>query len=191
MARRNARRNATVRSFVTSAAATGRLIAGGRLAQPGTHLAWRLVFADGTTSFVFRETALHGIPPADPAVLVVQFRLRMVGTSPLWHALFRRECVLHTPLFAGFQGFRSKLWLTDLRTGVYRGLYQWDGADLAVDYAATLTRLLRAVSVAGSVDHHVLPGIRRDDLLRDPARVSGGREWWRLVASSASASRSG
>jgi hypothetical protein len=32
--------------------------------------------------------------------------------------LFRRECVLHTPLFAGFPGFRSKLWIDDTETGV-------------------------------------------------------------------------
>jgi hypothetical protein len=30
--------------------------------------------------------------------------------------LFRRECVLNTPLFAGFPGFRSKLSIDDTET---------------------------------------------------------------------------
>ncbi len=32
---------------------------------------------------------------------------------------------MHTPLFAGFPGFRSKLWIDDVETGVYRGVYEW------------------------------------------------------------------
>lgn len=172
----------TTAAFVRSAAATGRLAAAGRLASPRAHIGRRLSFADGTTSFVFRETTVHASPPAAPAVLVVQFRLRLVGTTPVWHTVFRRECVLHTPLFAGFPGFRSKLWLSDTDTGVYRGLYEWDDADLAGDYAETLSRLLRAVSVDGSVRYHAIPGLRRDAVLRDPAALTGGRTWWRVVA---------
>jgi hypothetical protein len=146
----------------------------------------RLHFDDGTTSFVFRETALRGGEPADPAVLVVQFRLWALS-GPLLHAFFRRECVLHTPLFAGFPGFRSKLWASDTTTGVYRGLYEWDGADLAASYAATLARLLRPFSTRGSVRYQVIPGRRRDDVLRDPGLMVAGTAgehgaWWRLVA---------
>lgn len=167
--------------FARSATMTAQLMAAGRLSRPRTHLARPLAFADGTTSYVFRETAIRDVPTTDPAVLVVGFRLRMIGTSPVWHTLFRRECVLHTPLFAGFPGFRSKLWLTDPRTGVYLGLYEWDGADLAVDYAETLARLLRIVSTRRSVSHHVVRGIRRDELLRDPALITDGPDWSRLV----------
>lgn len=170
----------TVGRFASSTATTARLMAGGRLAQPSTYLACEPSFADGSTSFVFRETAVRGLPTSDPAVLVVRFRLAM---SPGWHAVFRRECVLHTPLFAGFPGFRSKLWLADLQTGVYRGLYEWEGADLAVDYAETLARLLRVFSVPGSVGHHVVPGVRRDGLLRDPALAVDGPAWSRLIGS--------
>lgn len=169
----------TVGRFARSTAATARLIAGRRLRSPRAWIGRRLVFADATTSFVFRETAVRGGPLSDPVILVVEFKLRLVGTSKLAHAAFRRECVLHTPLFAGFPGFRTKLWLSDWETGVYRGLYEWDGADRAVRYAETLVRLLRLVSVRGSVRYHVVPGLRRDDL---PSRAdTAGREWWRLV----------
>ncbi len=177
-----------VGAFARSATATGRLAVAGRVYSPRDHLGLHLTFADGTTSFVFRETALRA-PTADPAVLVVQFRLRLIGTNRLLHRLFRRESALHTPLFAGFDGFRSKLWLSDLRTGVYRGLYEWDGPDLARAYAEALSRLLEILSVRGSVRYHVVAGIRRDDLLRDPTPLAGGRTWWRLAASAGSPPR--
>ncbi|HET6748942.1 MAG TPA: hypothetical protein VFL71_06760, partial [Actinomycetes bacterium] len=122
MPRQEPVRRGPVGAFARSAVATGRLLATGRLASPRTHLHRRLGFADGTTSWVFRETAIRDGEPRDPAVLVVRFRLRAVGRSRLLHALFRRGCILHTPLFAGFPGFLSKLWITDTATGVYRGL---------------------------------------------------------------------
>ena len=96
-------------------------MAAGRLASPRPYLGRRLCFADGTTSFVFRETAIRDCDPQDPAVLVVQFRLRAFGHRRLLHALFQRECIL-TPLFAGFPGFQTKLWLSDTATGTYRDL---------------------------------------------------------------------
>jgi hypothetical protein len=142
MAWQDTRRPGPVAAFARSAVATGRLLAAGRLVSPRTYLGRRLRFADGTTSFVFRETAIRDRDPRDPAVLVVQFRLRAFGRRRLLHALFRRECILHTPLFAGFPGFHSKLWISDTATGVYRGLYEWDGAGPAADYADTLVRLL-------------------------------------------------
>lgn len=184
------RAGATVRHFARSAVETAWLLAGGRLRAPRAWLGRRLTFADGTTSLVFRETAMAGVPIADPAVLVVQFRLRLIGTNRLAHGLFWRECLLHTPLFAGFPGFRTKLWLSDVQTGVYRGVYEWDGADRAVAYAETLARLLRLVSQRGSVRYHVVPGLRRDDLLAGMAARFRGREWWRLVAMPSAVERS-
>jgi hypothetical protein len=182
----NPRRSGPVAAFARSAVATFRLMAAGRLISPRTYLDRRLRFADGTTSFVFRETAIRDHDPRDPAVLVVQFRLRAFGHRRFLHALFRRECILHTPLFAGFPGFQSKLWISDTATGVYRGLYEWDGAGRAADYADTLVRLLRPLSTPGSVRYHVIPGIRRQDLFGAPGLAVAGQEqeadaWWRLA----------
>ena len=64
--------------------------------------------------------------PTHPPVLVVAFRLRWVRGRG--HALFRAESLLNTPLFVGFPGFVSKLWLAHDENGAYRGFYQWNGA---------------------------------------------------------------
>ena len=185
-ARQIPHRSGQVAAFARSAVATGRLLAAGRLASPRTYLGRRLCFADGTTSFVFRETAVRDPDPQDPAVLVVQFRLRAFGHRQLLHAVFRRECILHTPLFAGFPGFHSKLWISDTTTGTYRGLYEWDGAGRAVDYADHLVRLLIPLSTPGSVRYHGIAGIRRQDLFAAPGLAVAGQEpgadaWWRLA----------
>ena len=86
----------------------------------------------------------------------------------LGHAAFRRESLLNTPLFAGFPGFVSKLWLADDDLGRYRGLYEWDDPLLAENYARTLWRVLALVSVPGSIHYVVLPGLRRDEVLERP-----------------------
>jgi hypothetical protein len=186
MAQQDTGKPGPVAAFARSAVATFRLMAAGRLTSPRTYLGRRLGFADGTTSFVFRETAIRDPNPQDPAVLVVQFRLRAFGRRRLLHALFRRECILHTPLFAGFPGFQSKLWISDTATGVYRGLYEWDGPERAADYADQLVRLLIPLSTHGSVRYHVIPGIRRRELFDASGLAGTGQEqeadgWWRLA----------
>src|SRR5690606_19906825 len=127
--------------------------------------------SDGSRSQVYRETVRLHAATSDPALLVAAFELPLVGTRGFFHTLFRPVSMVNTPLFAGFPGFRSKLWLTDLRTGVYRGAYQWDGPRRADDYAVTLTALLRPLCHRGSVAYHVHPGVWRDDFLREPAMI--------------------
>lgn len=181
------------RAVARSAAETVRLLASRRLAQPRPLVGGRLVFADGTASTVFRETAVVGLEPHDPAILVVKFRLRWIGLRPWAHAVFRRTCVVNTPLFAGFPGFATKLWLHDRDTGVYRGFYEWDGADRAAWYAERLRYVLLLVCVSDSIAYHVVPGPRRTEVLAHPELLRDGtREgepaetpgpWWRFVAS--------
>lgn len=151
--------------------------------QPREHVGLRLGFADGTTGRVYRETRVDR-PPAEPCVLVVSFRLTRVRGRG--HTLFRIESVLNTPLFVGFPGFVSKLWLAHDSHDLYRGLYEWDGADRAESYARSLWRVLELVSAPGSIDYRVLPGLRRDDVLEDPAVLDGhapaeGDAWWRVI----------
>jgi hypothetical protein len=169
------------RAFGASVLATGRLLLGRQLRLPRAHLGRRIDFADGTSFRVFRETVRLARDP-EPAVLVVRFRLRFVGRSRLLQAMFRAESLLNTPLFAGFPGFRTKLWLTDDRTGEYRGLYDWDGPERAWSYATTLASLLRLVCLPGSVTFHVEPHVERDDYLRRGPVLSAGDaptdHWW-------------
>ncbi|MDQ3886111.1 MAG: YdhR family protein [Actinomycetota bacterium] len=174
-----------IRAFLSSVLATGTMLARGQLRLPGENVGRRLTFEDGTTSRVYRETVRRGVPTREPALLVVQFQLRLVGHSRLLHALFRGESIANTPLFAGFPGFRTKLWATDEQTGIYRGVYEWDGTERARTYATTLSTLLRLVCVRGSVRFHVEPGIQRDEFLRDPRIVGDfepvqSEQWWRL-----------
>jgi hypothetical protein len=159
------------------------LIARGRVHQPREHVGQHCVFADGTAAVVYRETVVDRPPPGSPAVLVVRFRLRGVR-GPLPHWLFRFESELNTPLFVGFPGFVSKLWLRHDEHGCYRGLYDWDDARLATRYVRALWWALRVVSPPESIDARVLPGLRRDDLLADPhladaAAPDEPEAWWR------------
>jgi hypothetical protein len=165
--------------------ASARLLASGRVHQPRTHVGRWLRFADGSTARVYRETVIDRPSPSEPAVLVVAFRLRAVRGRG--HDLFRRESLLNTPLFVGFPGFVSKLWMANDEHGVYRGLYQWDGAQQAEHYARALWRVLALVSVPGSIRYHVLPGLMRDDLLRDPLLTPADEAgaWWRLTSAPA------
>jgi hypothetical protein len=117
-------------------------------------------------------------------VLVVAFRLRVVRG---WgHAVFRAESLLNTPLFVGFPGFVSKLWLAHDENGTYRGVYQWDGPNRAEHYARSLWRVLALVSVPGSIHYMVVPGLRRDDVLAAPHLLddtapTDESPWWKVV----------
>ncbi len=143
----------------------------------------RLRFTDGTSARVYRETVVDRGPTLDPCVLIVEFRLRAVRGRG--HAAFRVESMLNTPLFAGFPGFVSKLWLAHDERGRYRGVYEWDGRRRAENYARALWRVLALVSVRGSIHYVVLPRLDRDMLLVRPGTLAGQAEdeaaWWRLA----------
>lgn len=161
------------------------LLYGRAISQPRDHLGLVLRFDDGSSGRIYRETIVRSAAVDSPTVLVVSFRLRWVRG---WgHPLFRMESLLNTPLFVGFPGFVSKLWLAHDENGVYRGFYQWNGAHLADAYVRALWWVLDLVSVRGSIRYVVLPALRRDDVLADPAVLDGaapgrGQEWWRLTA---------
>lgn len=180
------RRGEVLRAYWLCARATAGLLRRRQLELVTCQVGRQLRFADGTTSRIYRETVRRGAPTADPTLLVVQFRLRVARRSRLLHALFRVESLANTLLFAGFPGFRSKLWLTDERTGIYRGVYQWDGQDAARHYATTLVALLRRICVPGSVAFHIEPGVERDRFLEEPSTVNDDtatrvETWWRLA----------
>ena len=146
----------------------------------------RLRFADGTSGRVFRDTVVDRAPPTEPCVLVVEFRLRLLRGR--WHRIFLAECILNTPLFVGFPGFVSKLWLDHDEEDRYRGFYEWNDPAQAEHYARSLWRVLELVCPPGSIHYVVLPGFRRDDVLQEPellesvASCADALDWWRLIA---------
>ena len=173
---------AVLRTLAGCFASTVRLLWQRRMHLPGDRAGMRLRFADGTSGRVYRETVVDRGPTLNPCVLIVEFRLRAVRGRG--HAAFRLESVLNTPLFAGFPGFVSKLWLAHDERGRYRGVYEWDGTRLAENYARALWRVLALVSVPGSIHYVVLPGLRRDVLLERPhvlASAAADAAWWRLA----------
>jgi hypothetical protein len=157
-----------------------RLLLAGRLRLPRSRVGTVLRFADGSSSRIYRETVVEGREAREPCALVVRFRLR--GVRGVGHALFRAESLLNTPLFAGFPGFVAKWWVAADERGVYRGLYEWDGAARAVAYARALWWVLSLVSVPGSIAYTVLEGRHRDALLPPAtaaaAAVPVGDQWW-------------
>ena len=172
---------AALRALAGCVISTARLLWQRRVHLPVGHVGRRLRFADGTSARVYRETVVGRGATEDPCVLVVDFRLRAVRG---WaHAAFRLESLLNTPLFVGFPGFVSKLWLAHDERGRYRGLYEWDGPQRADHYARALWRVLALVSVPGSIHYVVLPGLRRGEFLARPQVLAGatadGAAWWR------------
>jgi hypothetical protein len=179
-------------SWTTAARAVGRCIARSAvmLARGEVHLprSWvgrRVRFGDGSVGRVYRETAVDGRPP-EPCVLEVCFRLW--GVRGRAHTLFEWESIINTPLFVGFPGFATKLWVAHDDNGKYRGLYEWDGAERAEAYARALWRVLQLVSEPGSIHYRVLPGKRREDVftqveggVSEPAAEVGAGEWWEVV----------
>jgi hypothetical protein len=180
-----------LRAVAGSAGQTARLLATRRLRQPDDLVGSRLRFRDGTRSVVFRTTERVTAGPIEPAVLEVRFRLRWIGRHPALHRVFVTTCIVNTPLFAGFPGFVRKQWMVDPETFVYRGLYDWDGADRARWYADRLRRVLALVCVPGSVDYTVVPGLGVDEVLRDgrllQREATGTQDaaaealWWELA----------
>jgi hypothetical protein len=109
------------------------------------------------TYVVFRETVSTGETAGKPSVvLVVGFRLRVIGASSPAHRLFQRCCILTTPFWSGFAGFRVKLWMVDPDTEDYLGIYEWRGREQAQVYVDALVRVLRPLSVSGSVWYEIL-----------------------------------
>ncbi len=177
-------RHVAAREVVRCAAVTARLLARRETHLRSQRVGMRVAFADGTSARVFRETVVDGGQPPDSCMLVVAFRLRFLRGR--WHSLFLWECILNTPLFVGFPGFVSKLWLDHDEHDNYRGLYEWSDPVGAERYARSLWRVLDLVCPPESVRYIVLPGYRRDEVLRDPRQLdaigSEGGDWWRVVA---------
>jgi hypothetical protein len=171
-------------AFAASTVEAARLLATRQLRFPRRHVGLLVRFADGTGGRVYRETVRSGCGTGEPSLLVVQFRLRLLGDHPALHALFRAESWANTPLFTGFAGFRSKLWLAGDGTPTYRGLYDWDGPGRAEAYATDLASLLRPLCRPGTVRYHVVAGVGRDDAVYHPELLGRGPipdvdRWWR------------
>lgn len=119
----------------------------------------------GGTYRIFRETRSQDGTVAPCSVLVVGFRLRVIGSNPAMHWLFQRVCLMTTPFWSGFRGFRVKLWMVDPETKNYLGIYEWAGDANALNYVETLVRVLRPISTRNSVWYELYPEQELDSYL--------------------------
>ncbi len=115
---------------------------------------------------IFRETVSHDGTSAESVVLVVGFRLRLLRSLRWPHWLFQRACILTTPFWSGFRGFRVKLWMVDPRTRNYLGIYEWAGRDHAQTYVDALVRVLRPLSTPSSVWYDLYPDQKLEPFLQ-------------------------
>ena len=105
---------------------------------------------------IFRETVSDKETRDKPVVLVVGFRLKVIRSSPFFHWLFQRLCILTTPFWSGFPGFRVKLWMVNPKTKDYLGIYRWEGEKNARIYVKALEKILNFVSTGGPVWYKIV-----------------------------------
>jgi len=115
------------------------------------HLWEKYTVNDGKTYTVFRETISDKEYGEKEVTLIIGFRLRLIGNSSLFHWLFQHLCVLDTPIWVGFPGFKTKFWMVEPDAKDYLGLYRYQGKDNAKKYAEYICAVLRPVSTDGSV----------------------------------------
>jgi hypothetical protein len=107
---------------------------------------------DGRRFVVYRSSSSSEPCEGDPITMTMWFRLRWVPPGARVRAfLFERESILNTVLYAGFEGYRTKLWTVDRTTNGYAGFYTWRGRTEAERYARYAMRMLRPLSVPGSL----------------------------------------
>lgn len=155
-----------VKMAALSAVQFCRLAASRALRLRRDSLGERYTIDQGGTYAIFRETVREGGTGDDRGVLVVGFRLRLLRAYPLPHWIFQRLCILTTPFWSGFTGFRVKLWMVDPMTKDYLGIYDWAGEENAKVYVQALVRVLRPLSTRGSVWYRFYPDQELDEYLR-------------------------
>lgn len=141
------------------------LLVRGHICMPRDMVGREIAFADGTRSEIYRETAMRHLGAPPRVMLAVRFRLRLVGSSRVGHALFRFESLFNTLLFAAHPGFHSKLWLTDPVTNYYRGIYEWRDPEYAAAYAEILRVVLSPWIQTSSFAYRVIDRISRSEFL--------------------------
>ena len=142
------------------------LVVVGRLQLSRRHLGEVYSIENASDYRVFRETTGNDNTSNKPVILIVGFRLKLLRSNRLLHWLFQRICILTTPFWSGFEGFRIKLWMVNPKTKNYLGIYKWAGDNNAKFYAEALAKVLKPLSVSDSVWYRIYPGYDFDKYLR-------------------------
>lgn len=128
----------------------------GRIGFPETLAGRVLTMADGEKFTVFRQAEVRtgsGCPVRPGAIFRIRFRF--TGGSP---GLNQGLSLIPIPLIVGFPGFRTKVWTIHENTGAFQGIYEWDSAEDAADYAESLAiRLMKKRAVPDSISQEIIP----------------------------------
>lgn len=104
---------------------------------------------------IFRETVSSDGTGDKPVLLIVGFRLKVLGQSIFLHKIFQKLCILTTPIWSGFTGFKVKLWMVQPTTSNYMGIYDWAGKDNATFYVKWLTSILNPLCIPKTIWYEI------------------------------------
>ena len=111
---------------------------------------------DGRPFVVYRESSCSEPCDGEPITMAMWFHLRWMPPGARLRAyLFERESIFNTILYAGFEGYRTKLWTFNHATNDYAGFYTWRGRDEAERYARYAMAMLGPISVPGSLGYAI------------------------------------
>ena len=144
----------------------------GQLRSPRDRVGDVIITDTGQSFTVYRETTVQLSNPEqtrEGAVLVFQFHLWFMPDmlAPVVTRIFEPLSIITTPFFVGLSGFRTKLWLFDRETGDYEGIYLWESAVAAEQYATALRRAMKVFARPGSISYKIVPDTNLDSYLAD------------------------
>ncbi len=128
----------------------------GHLHFPKNHIGEILTMEDGQKFTIFRQLIVdpgQDQPEKPGATFMVQFHVAHMSASQ--NKLFS---LFPIPFFAGLPGFRSKLWMLNKASGAFQGIYEWDTAENAKNYANSFAmKFMTMRSARGSVSCEIIP----------------------------------
>lgn len=148
------KRNRTIRTLppVCFLVANAKLLTG-RVHFPKEHVGKVLEMDDGMRFIVFRHAHLRGPVLKSPAIFIARFRFARFN-----HKTNRRLSLMPIPLIAGFPGFADKLWMVNLETGFWQGVYQFESVEAVEAYQRSFVLgLMNRRAEQGSLNTSILP----------------------------------
>jgi len=128
----------------------------GRLHFPRERIGEAFTLGDDQLFTIFRKVIIDP-PKGQKAKTGALFRVRF-RVSDMTPEQNKRFSILPIPFFIGLPGFRSKLWMLDHTTGESQGVYQWDTAGDARNYANSFAmKFMTRRAELGSISYEVRP----------------------------------
>ena len=129
---------------------------------------------DGQEFVVFRDLQCRrfGKPDPAPAVFVVRFKFAKGDSKTN-----RRMSRVPIPLFIGHAGFLEKIWVENLETGYWQGIYQWKSEAAAQAYTKSFVLgKMRKRSVPESLTTEIIADMNINDYMNRHLKVPDEKE---------------